>query len=101
MLFEILLFLVLVESLFVVFEFFVIYFFFFRRGKFVVVKKCIYNEIGEEVVVKFIRKRRKGKLCREEILREVVMFEFGFEYSRLVDFKEVFEIFNEFVFIIE
>lgn len=90
-----------VESLFVVFEFFVTYFFFFRRGKFAVVKKCIHNETGEEVAAKFIRKRRKGKSCREEILREVVMLELGLEHPRLVDLKEVFETPNELVLITE
>lgn len=90
-----------VESLFVVSEFFVTYFFFFRRGKFAVVKKCIHNETGEEVAAKFIRKRRKGKSCREEILREVVMLELGLEHPRLVDLKEVFETPNELVLITE
>lgn len=81
--------------------FFVTYFFFFRRGKFAVVKKCIHNETGEEVAAKFIRKRRKGKSCREEILREVVMLELGLEHPRLVDLKEVFETPNELVLITE
>lgn len=76
-------------------------FFFFCRGKFAVVKKCINNETGEEVAAKFIRKRRKGKSCREEILREVVMLELGLEHPRLVDLKEVFETPNELVLITE
>lgn len=102
MLLDILLFSVSVESLFVVSEFFVSeIFFFFRRGKFAVVKKCIHNETGEEVAAKFIRKRRKGKSCREEILREVVMLELGLEHPRLVDLKEVFETPNELVLITE
>lgn len=71
------------------------------RGKFAVVKKCIHNETGEEVAAKFIRKRRKGKSCREEILREVVMLELGLEHPRLVDLKEVFETPNELVLITE
>lgn len=71
------------------------------RGKFAVVKKCINNETGEEVAAKFIRKRRKGKSCREEILREVVMLELGLEHPRLVDLKEVFETPNELVLITE
>lgn len=53
------------------------------------------------MAAKFIRKRRKGKSCREEILREVVMLELGLEHPRLVDLKEVFETPNELVLITE
>lgn len=83
------------------FSWIMFFFFFFCRGKFAVVKKCINNETGEEVAAKFIRKRRKGKSCREEILREVVMLELGLEHPRLVDLKEVFETPNELVLITE
>ncbi|XP_061193656.1 serine/threonine-protein kinase 17B-like [Saccostrea echinata] len=71
------------------------------RGKFAVVRKCINNETGEEVAAKFIRKRRKGKSCRDEILREVVMLELGLEHPRLVDLKEVFETQTELILITE
>lgn len=73
----------------------------FCRGKFAVVRKGINNETGEEVAAKYIRKRRKGKTCREEILREVVMLELGLEHPRLVDLKEVFETQNELILITE
>ncbi|KAJ8313907.1 LOW QUALITY PROTEIN: hypothetical protein KUTeg_008468 [Tegillarca granosa] len=68
------------------------------RGKFAVVRKCIHNESGEEFAAKFIRKRRRGKSCREEIMREVVMLEKTLEHPRLVDLKEVCsggELYNE------
>uniref|UniRef100_A0A0B6ZIJ9 Protein kinase domain-containing protein n=1 Tax=Arion vulgaris TaxID=1028688 RepID=A0A0B6ZIJ9_9EUPU len=45
------------------------------RGKFAVVRRCVNIKTGEVVAAKIIRKRRKGKSCREEILREVVMLE--------------------------
>ena len=71
------------------------------RGKFAVVRRCINNETGEEVAAKFIRKRRKGKSCRDEILREVVMLEMALEHPRLVDLKEVYESQSELILVTE
>ncbi|KAK3102885.1 hypothetical protein FSP39_014678 [Pinctada imbricata] len=71
------------------------------RGKFAVVKKCVNKESGEEVAAKFIRKRRKGKTCRDEILREVVMLEMALEHPRLVDLKEVYESQSELILVTE
>ncbi|XP_060078677.1 serine/threonine-protein kinase 17A-like [Ylistrum balloti] len=71
------------------------------RGKFAVVKRCVNKENGEVVAAKCIRKRRRGKSCREEILREVVMLEMALEHPRLVDLKEVFESPSELILITE
>ncbi|KAK3588157.1 hypothetical protein CHS0354_012221 [Potamilus streckersoni] len=71
------------------------------RGKFAVVKRCVNKETGEEVAAKIIRKRRRGKTCREEILREVVMLEMALNHPRLVQLKEVYETQNELTLITE
>ncbi|XP_071102806.1 serine/threonine-protein kinase 17B-like [Haliotis cracherodii] len=71
------------------------------RGKFAVVKKCVNNETGDTVAAKFIRKRRKGKSCREEILREVVMLELALAHPRLVDLLEVYETPSELILVTE
>ncbi|KAI8792668.1 serine/threonine-protein kinase 17A isoform X2 [Biomphalaria glabrata] len=71
------------------------------RGKFAVVKRCINLETGEVVAAKFIRKRRKGKSCREEILREVVMLELAMAHPRLVSLREVFETQSELILVTE
>ncbi|WAQ93526.1 ST17A-like protein, partial [Mya arenaria] len=58
-------------------------------GKFAVVKQCTNKGTGEVLAAKFIKKRRRGKSCREEILREVVMLEMALDHPRLVNLKEV------------
>ncbi|KAK7109382.1 serine/threonine-protein kinase 17B-like [Littorina saxatilis] len=71
------------------------------RGKFAVVRKCKDLMTGETVAAKVIRKRRKGKSCREEILREVVMLEYAMAHPRLVKLREVFETPSELILVTE
>ncbi|KAL8617665.1 hypothetical protein ACOMHN_064919 [Nucella lapillus] len=71
------------------------------RGKFAVVRKCVDLATGETVAAKVIRKRRKGKSCREEILREVVMLEYAMAHPRLVSLREVFETPSELILVTE
>lgn len=71
------------------------------RGKFAVVRKCVHIETGEVVAAKVIRKRRKGKSCREEILREVVMLEYAMAHPRLVSLREVYETQSELILVTE
>lgn len=71
------------------------------RGKFAVVKKLIHKETKEEYAAKYIKKRRRGKTCREEILREVVMLEKALSHPRLVQLKEVFETTTELILVTE
>lgn len=73
----------------------------FFRGKFAVVRKCTNKHTGEIVAAKFIKKRRRGKSCREEILREVVMLEMALDHPRLVNLKEVYETQQELILITE
>jgi len=66
-----------------------------------VVRKCVNKETTEVLAAKFIKKRRRGKSCREEILREVVMLEMALDHPRLVNLKEVYETQQELVLITE
>ena len=59
------------------------------------------KETTEILAAKFIKKRRRGKSCREEILREVVMLEMALDHPRLVNLKEVYETQQELVLITE
>ena len=59
------------------------------------------KETTEVLAAKFIKKRRRGKSCREEILREVVMLEMALDHPRLVNLKEVYETQQELVLITE
>ena len=65
------------------------------------VRKCVNKETTEVLAAKFIKKRRRGKSCREEILREVVMLEMALDHPRLVNLKEVYETQQELVLITE
>ena len=65
------------------------------------VRKCISQATGEAVAAKVIRKRRKGKSCRDEILKEVVMLELAMAHPRLVSLKEVFETPQELILVTE
>lgn len=65
------------------------------------VKKLKCKTSGQEYAAKFIRKRRKGKDCRHEILHEIVMLEMALAHPRLVDLKEVYETSHELVLITE
>ena len=64
-------------------------------------KKCVDKETEEVLAAKFIKKRRRGKSCREEILREVVMLEMALNHPRLVNLKEVYESQSELILITE
>ena len=65
------------------------------------VRKCVDINTGETYAAKVIRKRRRGKSCREEILREVVMLEYAMAHPRLVSLREVFETPSELILVTE
>ena len=71
------------------------------RGKFAVVKRCRHNSSGFQYAAKCLRKRRKGKDCRQEILQEVVMLQTALLHPRLVDMVEVFETSHELIIVTE
>ncbi len=75
--------------------------YFSRRGKFAVVKRCKHKKNGNDYAAKFLRKRRKGKDCRHEVLHEIHMLEVARAHPRLVDLVEVYENSHELILVTE
>ncbi len=71
------------------------------RGKFAVVKLCKHKKNGNNYAAKFLRKRRKGKDCRHEVLHEIAMLEVAMLHPRLVDLVEVYETSHELILVTE
>ena len=73
----------------------------FCRGKFAIVKRCTEKSTGQQFAAKVLRKRRRGKSCREEILVEIDIMRQGMDHQRIIKLHEVFESSHEFHLIIE
>lgn len=76
----------------------------FCRGKFAIVKKCMEKSTGSQFAAKVLKKRRRGKSCREEILVEIDIMRQANEareHPRIIRLHEVFESTSEFHIILE
>lgn len=71
------------------------------RGKFAVVKKCVEKATGKEYAAKFLRKRRKGKSCREDIMNEIAVLESAKANQYVVGLHEVYETSKEIILVLE
>ena len=71
------------------------------RGKFAIVKRCTCKETGQQFASKVLKKRRRGKSCRDDILVEIDIMRQGMDHNRIVKLHEVFESTSEFHIIIE
>ncbi|XP_068160038.1 serine/threonine-protein kinase 17A [Antennarius striatus] len=71
------------------------------RGKFAVVRKCVEKRTGHEYAAKFMRKRRKGKDCRMEIIHEISVLELAAASPRVVNLHQVYEMASEMVLVLE
>ncbi|XP_070588229.1 serine/threonine-protein kinase 17B [Erythrolamprus reginae] len=71
------------------------------RGKFGVVRKCIAKATGQEYAAKFLKKRRRGKDCKADILHEIAVLELTKPSPRVVNLHEVYETTNEIILILE
>ncbi|XP_072260158.1 serine/threonine-protein kinase 17A-like [Pyxicephalus adspersus] len=71
------------------------------RGKFAVVKKCVELLTGKEYAAKFLRKRRKGEDCRNDILNEIAVLEMARFSPYVVDLHEVYETNSEIILVME
>ena len=74
---------------------------YFCRGKYAIVKRCTSKQTGEQFAAKVLKKRRRGKSCREEILVEIDIMRQGMDHARIVKLHEVYEGVSEFHIIIE
>ncbi|XP_053555162.1 serine/threonine-protein kinase 17A [Bombina bombina] len=71
------------------------------RGKFAVVKKCLELASGREYAAKFLRKRRKGEDCRNDIVNEIAILEMSRFSPHIVDLHEVYETNSEIILVME
>ncbi|TNN32003.1 Serine/threonine-protein kinase 17A [Liparis tanakae] len=71
------------------------------RGKFAVVRKCVARSSGLEYAAKFMRKRRKGRDCRSEVIHEIAVLELATASRRVVDLHQVYETASEMVLVLE
>ncbi|XP_077592567.1 serine/threonine-protein kinase 17A [Stigmatopora nigra] len=71
------------------------------RGKFAVVRKCVKKCTGQEYAAKFMRKRRKGRDCRMEIIHEIAVLELATDSQRVVSLHQVYEMGSEMVLVLE
>jgi len=68
------------------------------------VKKCTEKSTGEPFAVKVLKKRRRGKSCRDDILLEIDIMRQANEareHLRIIRLHEVFESSSEFHIILE
>lgn len=56
---------------------------------------------GEQFAAKFLRKRRGGKACRDDIIVEVDIMRQSMGHHRIIKLREVFESPREMIIIIE
>lgn len=74
------------------------------RGKFAIVKKCTEKSSSNQFAAKVLKKRRRGKSCREDILVEIDIMRQANEareHQRIIKLHEVFESRSEFHIILE
>ncbi|KAK3520662.1 hypothetical protein QTP70_029811 [Hemibagrus guttatus] len=71
------------------------------RGKFAVVKKCVEKATQNEYAAKFLRKRRKGADCRNDVLNEIAVLEAAKANPYVVGLHEVYETRHEIILVLE
>ena len=67
-------------------------------------KKCTEKSSGDQFAAKVLKKRRRGKSCREDILVEIDIMRqanAAKEHARIIRLHEVFESKSEFYIILE
>ncbi|XP_053328210.1 serine/threonine-protein kinase 17B [Spea bombifrons] len=71
------------------------------RGLNAVVRKCTEKSTGRLYAAKILKKRRRGKDCRAEIIHEIAILELAKTSPHIVDFHEVYETDNEIILVLE
>jgi serine/threonine kinase 17 len=65
------------------------------------VRKYTEKSSGKCYAAKYLRKRRRGCDCREDILKEIDIMRTGKDQQRIIQVKEVFEAQREIIIILE
>ncbi|XP_074055338.1 serine/threonine-protein kinase 17A [Macrotis lagotis] len=71
------------------------------RGQSSVVRRCVQRESGREFAAKFVRKRRRGRERRGEIVHEIAVLELAGGHRRVAGLHEVYETPAEMVLVLE
>lgn len=71
------------------------------RGKFAVVKRCVEKATGKVFAAKFIKKRRRGRDCRAEVVHEIAVLESAKNNPRVVNLYAVYETDHDLVLMLE
>ncbi|XP_053733335.1 serine/threonine-protein kinase 17B [Synchiropus splendidus] len=71
------------------------------RGKFAVVKRCVEKATGKVFAAKFLRKRRRGRDCRAEIIHEMAVLEAVHHSHRVVNLHAAHETDHDVVLLLE
>lgn len=71
------------------------------RGKFAVVKRCVEKISGKVFAAKFLRKRRRGRDCRAEVIHEMAVLEAARNNARVVNLHAAYETDHDIVLVLE
>ncbi|XP_044221009.1 serine/threonine-protein kinase 17B isoform X1 [Thunnus albacares] len=71
------------------------------RGKFAVVKRCVEKATGKVFAAKFLRKRRRGRDCRAEVIHEMAVLETACNNARVVNLHAAYETDHDIVLVLE
>lgn len=71
------------------------------RGKFAVVKRCVEKTTGKVFAAKFLRKRRRGRDCRTEVIHEMAVLEMARNNPRVVNLCAAHETDHDLVLVLE
>ncbi|MEQ2212211.1 hypothetical protein XENOCAPTIV_027524, partial [Xenoophorus captivus] len=72
-----------------------------HRGKFAVVKRCVEKTTGKVFAAKFLRKRRRGRDCRAEVIHEMAVLEMARNNPRVVNLYGAHETDHDVVLVLE
>ncbi|XP_038125688.1 serine/threonine-protein kinase 17B [Cyprinodon tularosa] len=71
------------------------------RGKFAVVRRCVEKSSGKVFAAKFLRKRRRGRDCRAELIHEMAVLELTRNNPRVVNLYGAHETEHDLVLLLE
>ncbi|KAK3543334.1 hypothetical protein QTP70_018058, partial [Hemibagrus guttatus] len=71
------------------------------RGKFAVVKRCVEKATGKEFAAKFVRKRRRGRDCRADVIHELAVLEASRSNPRIVNLHAAYENEHDIILLLE
>lgn len=71
------------------------------RGKFAVVKRCVEKSTGKVFAAKFLKKRRRGRDCRAEVIHEMAVLEMNRNNARVVNLYAAYETDHDIVLVLE